>query len=644
MMRRIRGLVTSSILGVLGVLACDGSQGTIFAPQSPSHIIGPVDLGSEILSLMGGFPKGESTSVNAKWDRVLRSLATEPKVTLKGKLVPGSGGRSELVNTVRYIQLKTNDATPPAGETKAHYAARLILDMSLYVYGSPSTPIPTLAPGSDVAFKLVLPGTTDTVVTPAKQAAVVFPPGSVGEPTVVVITPDPVYYPANCSGPLDTKLCQYPKFYQFNVFPDVKLGVSAKVQVCHIDAGVNRRALADHQRFRIAHEKPANPADYTSTATIVDNVEVLALIPMSVTNCAAGDGTTYVPPISANVTPLGRVTYFAMGLLHRATRVARGILVPADVYAIDVGAGGPVDFFSTFGTVDPLSQADLAQSTLPATKFSATSVSLAVGAPVPLAAWNVTNLGSGTSGAFTSNVIVANDSALTSVIYTTTLGGAASLVPLATYTYPAASITMPTAPGTYFVGTRIVPVGADSSATDDWTSVRIVVNAPFTGPQTVGAQSWTGTGPGTVSATVNTADSVTLKYDFNYSPTENIVNIDGHSVFPWQQWTYSTTAVSSGLYSFNWQYSGEHYVFNAYAKLEAFANGPSGEVVVPLIPYVSYTGNYGNVNGPFIFYGSGTLTLTPGYTWGVRPAGYNYDSNLALHGTLTLTPYFAPIG
>jgi hypothetical protein len=340
---------------------------------------------------------------------------------------------------------------------------------------------------------------------------------------------------------------------------------------------------------------------------------------------------------------MGRVNSLALGMLHGAASVARRIFVPDDVYAIDIGVGGLVDDFSMFGVVDPLSQADLAQSNISATKFSAASVSLAVGVPVPLTAWNVTNLGSGTSGAFTSNVVVANDSALTSVINTTTLGGAASLVPLATYTYPAASITMPTAPGTYFVGTRIVPVGADSSATDDWTSVRVVVNAPYTGPQTVGAQSWTGAGPGTVSATVNKADSVTLKYDFNYSTNEAIVNIDGHSVFPWQQWTYSTTAVSSGVYSFNWQYSGDHNYFNAYAKLEAFANGPNGEVVVPLIPYVSYTGNYGNVSGPFTLYGNATLTLTPGYAWGVRPAGYNYDYFRSLQGTLTLTPYFAQI-
>jgi hypothetical protein len=630
------------MLGIIGVLACDSTQPSISAPQNPSSTSSGLGLGAEILSLMGGFPKGESTSVNAKWDHVLRSLATEPKVTLKGKLVPGSGGRAELIKTVDYIRLKTGDATPPAGETKAHFAARLILDMSLYVYGGPDTPVPGIAPGGDVAFKLVQPGTTDTVVTPVNQAAVIFPPGSVGEPTVVVITPDSAYYPANCSGPLDTHLCQYPRFYRYNVFPDVKLGVPAKVQLCHVDAGVNRRPLADHDRFRFAHVKPANPADNTAGSTIVDNVEILPLTPMAVTTCAAGDGTTYIPPISANLTPMGRVTNLAMGLLHNATVVARRLLVPEDVYAIDVGLGGFVDDFSMFGIVDPQGIADLAQST---PQFSLASPSLTTGGAAQIGTWAVRNVGSATSTAFTSSVIIATDSLLTTPVATFAAGGvAAAIVPGSSFTYPAISITLPPAvvPGTYFIGTKVLPTSADSSASDNLVSVRVVVSAPVL-TQTVGAATWTGSGPGTVNATVNNPNLVTLGYGFIYSADENIVNIDGHSVFPWQTWTYSTNAVSSGTYRFDWNYTGYHHTFNAYAKLEAFASGPSGEVVVPLVPYVSYDGNYGNVQEGFTFTGTTTLTLTAGYAWGIRPSGYNYDSFRELRGTVTLTdPVFIP--
>ena len=646
MMRLDRLRVAGPLLAVLGALACDGPNTTLPVPGSASRSTAPAaTLGAEITALItSGFPKGQATAIAARWDQVLRSVAKEPKVTLKGKLVPGSGGRAELVKAVKYIESKTSVSTPPTGETQAHFVARLVLDMSLYVYAGEGTPVPTIAPGSDVVLQVVQPTTTDTVVTPAVQAAVIFPAGAVSEPTVVVITADATYYPANCSGPLDTKLCQYPRFYKFNVFPDVKLNVPAHVQVCHVDAGTLRRPLADHMRFKMAHEKPADPANYSS-GNIVDNVELLTPVAMSVTTCTAGDSTQYLPPpppppTFGSMTSLGRLTHLASLAAHRLSVAARGLVTPREAYAIDVGMGGESSFFSTFGVVDPESKADLAQSTVPATAFHSTSDSLAVGVPAPIAPWNISNVGNGTSGAFTSDVIVAYDAALTYVVSTAPVGGAASLVPLATFTYGAMNVSMPSTPGTYYVGTRITPAGFDSSATNNWTSVQVVVKAPIiTGPQTVGAQSWAGTGPDTIAVVVNSADSVTLGYRYHYPMTTLQVNVDGHSVFPWKVWTYSTTAVASGSYTFHYNYSGNHYVYNAYATLEAFAVGPSGTVVVvPLIPYASYTDPYGNVNGPFTFSGNATLILTAGQAWGVRPAGYNYDSNYKLIGTVTLTP------
>lgn len=745
MMRRTRWLVTSSTLAVLGLLACDSTNSTIPSAANATRVpTAQTDLGSEISALIAsGFsPKGQSTAIAAKWDQVLASLAKEPKTTLKGKLVPGSGGRAELVRTVDFIQKKTGNATPPAGESQGHFVARLVLDMSLYVYSGPSTPVPPVTPGSDVVLKLVQPGTTDTVVTPAKQAAVILPPGSVGEPTVVVITPDTTYYPANCSGPLDTHLCQYPKFYHFNVFPDVKLGVSAKVQVCHVDAGANRLPLADHDRFRIAHEKPANPADYTAGSTIVDNVEVLALTPMFVTNCAADGGTTYVPPISANLTPMGRFTSLAMGLVHRASR----LLAPREAYAIDVGGGGFADFFSSFGVVDPASIADLAQST---PTFSLVSTSLTTGGPAQVGAWSIHNVGSGTSAPFTSSVIIATDSLLTTPVATFAAGGAAALVPGSSYAYPTMSITLPPAvvPGTYFIGTSIVPSGADSSGSDNTVSVRVTVSSgaadiavltgfstsvtsivqgnslmasgfnvknvggltagPFTasmvlasdtlltsvvssqaiggptglapsvtyaygttpvaispcvapgsyfvGPQlhpvsldadasndrtsirisvladapptsqSAGSSSWTAAGAGTVTSQVN-PHCANLKYN------------DVPSGYSQQTFAFTTTAVATTSYSFNWTYTGLHSWFQAYAELEAFANGPDGETVVSLQPSTS-------VYDFFSFGGSASLPLTAGYTWGIRAKGVHFDSSQILLGTISVAdtpPVFIP--
>jgi hypothetical protein len=319
---------------------------------------------------------------------------------------------------------------------------------------------------------------------------------------------------------------------------------------------------------------------------------------------------------------LGRAAYFAKSLVSRAATAVGRFLAPNEALAIDVGGGGESSFFSSFAVVDPLSQADLAQTTVPATAFSATSVSLAVGAPVPLASWQITNIGSGTSGAFTSNVIVANDTALTSVISTTAVGGGASLVPFATYTYPAMNVSLPSTPGTYFVGTRIVPVGADSSASDNWTSVRVVVNAPVSA-QTSGAAPWTAAGNGTLNATVNSPTSVTLGYNFYYPDPP---------MYDQQTWTYTTTATTTGSFTFGWTYNGFHSYFAISEGLEAYANGPAGETVVPLA-----SGSCPGSCPTFSYNGTATLPLTAGYTWGVRASGKNYDTARILQGTITVT-------
>jgi hypothetical protein len=159
-------------------------------------------------------------------------------------------------------------------------------------------------------------------------------------------------------------------------------------------------------------------------------------------------------------------------------RAAKSIFVPNDVYAIDIGGGGFAEFFSTFGVVDPQSKQDLAQSTT--SYFAPLMTTLVVGDQLPLQSWSVTNLGSGTSGAFTSEIVIASDSLLTTqVLPSTPIGGAPSLVPGASFPYAARSVAMPTAPGTYYVGTRIIysATDNDSTAADDWKSFRVVVNA-----------------------------------------------------------------------------------------------------------------------------------------------------------------------
>jgi hypothetical protein len=366
------------------------------------------------------------------------------------------------VRTVTFMKSKGTEAAPPAGETPAHYVARIALDMSLYVYGGPASPVPAVAPSADVAFDIVQPTVTDTIATPAQHAAVIFPANSVSEPTVVVITPDSTYYPDNCSGPLDTHYCQYPRFYHFNVFPDVKLNTPAKVQVCHVDAGAIRAPLADHDRFRFAHDKPADPAEYVPDGQIVDGIEVLPLVSMGVTHCADDGGTTYNTAYVRGSGLRGMLGYVGNRMMHSVSRAAHALFVPEDAWAIDQGGGGLTLGFSNFAVVDPQSTPDLAQSTAPGSYFAVTQTQLLPGSTVATTAWSITNLGSGTSGAFTSDIVVATDSLLTSAVSTVPLGGAPSLVPRASYGYTSQAVTVPTTPGTYFIGTRIAVAGADS--------------------------------------------------------------------------------------------------------------------------------------------------------------------------------------
>ena len=634
MIRRTPIFAAFAAILTLALVACNDSKpptASQLVPGAPAfqQIQGQGTLGAEISALVNAaWPKGQATAILAKWDQALRAIAKEPTALLKGKTVPGASGRAELTRTISYIQLKAAEATAPSGETNAHFIARLVLDMSTYVYGGPTAPVPPLTATSDIAFKLVTPVTADTVITPAKLAGVAFPVGSVVEPTIVVITPDNTYYPDNCSGPLDTKLCQYPRFYTFNVFPDVKLNVPANVQVCHVDAGVARRALADHERFRVAHDKPADPANYAAGSTIVGNVEVLKLVTINITACTADGGTSYLPPIAASNSALGRAAYFAKSVMSRAATAVGRFLAPNEALAIDVGGGGETSFFSNFAVVDPQSKADLSVVTVFATSFRVTSASLPVGVPAAVPSWSIMNVGSGTSGAFTSSVIVASDTALTAAISTTPVYGAAALVPFATYSYAALNVTLPSTPGTYFVGTRITPAGLDSSATNNWTSVRVVVNAPIIfGSQTVGAAPWTAAGNGTLSATVNSPTSVTLGYNFYYpGPADSSL-----VVYDQQTWTYTTTAKSTGRYTFNWTYVGFHSFFDISESLEAYANGPSGETTVPLV-----SGSCPGSCPTFSYSDSASIPLTAGYTWGVRARGRNYDSRRVLQGTITL--------
>jgi hypothetical protein len=337
----------------------------------------------------------------------------------------------------------------------------------------------------------VQPTATDTVVTPASQAGVVFPAGAVSVPTIVVVALTTAPYPANCSGPLDTRLCQYPQFYTFNVFPDVKLLKPAAVSVCHVDAGASRLPLADHDRFRVAHDRPSDPANYTPDGTVVDGIEILPYVPVAITNCHGNGGTQYDPgQYGAGTAPRGG-TFGPLfdGAAHVARRLAAAVgraLTPRDAYAIDGVGGGLTSFFSTFAVVDPQSAPDLQTDTLYGPAMPAYIVP---GDSLPFGNWAVRNVGTATATGVTVGVVIATDSALTtgatplaSLTSLDSLDTAATLAPRSTLGGVAPRVQIPRtfAPGIYYVGVRATITGnglADANHANDAQSVRIEVRA-----------------------------------------------------------------------------------------------------------------------------------------------------------------------
>src|ERR1700730_10450059 len=184
----------------------------------------------------------------------------------------------------------------------------------MYFYGGPSTVPPPFTPGADAVVGVVTPNAPATIVTPTLHAGVQLEAGSVAENTIVVVTQNPTPFPANCSGPLQTKLCQYPQFYTFDQFPHKRLLKPAKFNVCHVNSGEQRRPLADHDRFRLAHAKPADPADYTPGSTIRDqngeSIEILPLIAQTFSTCV---GNFYASSAVLGG-PLGTFSRLAKGL------------------------------------------------------------------------------------------------------------------------------------------------------------------------------------------------------------------------------------------------------------------------------------------------------------------------------------------
>lgn len=347
----------AAIASIVVLAACNDSQPVGLTPPhgGVATVTPSGTLDQNIYNLFALFPNGLSNAGLSQWKNIKAKYSagqTDPQQLAVAKKM--------LVELVKWVQNKTNAMnTPPAGETKDAAASRLVLYMSEYVYNGPTFTPPVYTPAADVAVAVVEPTAGDTIVTPAEVAGIGLEAGSVAEPTIFVVTQNPTPYPDNCSGPLQTKLCQYPRFYTFDQFPHVKLLKPAKLSVCHVSGDVARAPLADHDRFRLAHTLPANPADYTPGSTIRNTggeaIEILPLITQTFVNCG-----------NVEMTASG----LRRGVLGKVTRLAKNVVkffAPTTAYAIDQGFGGETLEFSDFNDVDPQGVPDNSVDTVAAT-------------------------------------------------------------------------------------------------------------------------------------------------------------------------------------------------------------------------------------------------------------------------------------
>jgi hypothetical protein len=334
--------------------------------------------------------------------------------------------------------------------------------MSLYIYDGPNTTPPDYTAGADAAVGILTPTAPLTVVTPSQQAGAQFPTGSTDVNRIIVITQNPTPYPDNCSGPLQTTACQYPLFYFIESFPDTKLLTMAKAAICHVDAGGNRLPLADHDRFRLAHTKPASPSDYTPGSTIRDNIEILPLISQSFVTCSN------VQYANAGGNLLERGARFASSLIGK-------LVSPKSAYAIDQGGGGGFEVFSPFNDVDPLSQPDFDVQ-----GFSPPSGPINGGSPSTIT-FSVKNIGTGTNNASSATVRLSTDNVITASDQLLATVSVPSLPPGSTSTNTAVPITIPSvATGTYYIGVLVndVPATPDLDLANNTESASLGIVEP----------------------------------------------------------------------------------------------------------------------------------------------------------------------
>jgi hypothetical protein len=262
------------------------------------------------------FPNGMETAALSRW-------AATQKALERGDAKIARHHMMQLVDFVLKLQgqERLDDPDGDGPMTVNDGVLRLIsLMFGVVIPGEPAPP--TDLTGDFVVA--VVDGSRQTVVTPSEFAGVAFPAGAAPAPFILVIRESEFRSEVPCQGPLRTRLCQYPRFYEFHPFPNTVLRREAKFGVCHVVHGPLAPSKDVDNRLRLAHDAPPNaPRKGYQT---VDGAEILPFVQVDFLECH----------------PHGLVEDIA------------ALFLPRKAYAIDLGGGGSSDFFSNFNVVDPI--------------------------------------------------------------------------------------------------------------------------------------------------------------------------------------------------------------------------------------------------------------------------------------------------
>lgn len=160
--------------------------------------------------------------------------------------------------------------------------------------------------------------------------------------------------------------------------------------------------------------------------------------------------------------------------------------------------------------------------------------------------------------------------------------------------------------------------GVLTGPNDDTDAIDPNTGEGFVGPWTAANWSDSGITGGTTDIT-GTADSLALSYN---------VNLDTRSGVSRRTAVFHVEVPTSGTVAFDWEYTGYHAFFRAFAELTARSGSSTNGLV-----------HNASTRSTFSFTGSTSIAVTQGQPLTFEMGGSNFDRDTRLLGTVTITNF-----